>query len=442
MTLDRRRFLTLAGAAAPALLAAPARAQGIDAEKFGVRAGASEDQSRALQRAIDQTAGGAPLLLGPGVYRATDLKLPPGAQIFGVRGATRLVLTRGPSLLSASQADMVTLSGLMLDGTGLPLTERGLVHLSAGSGVRIGDCDIVQAGGIAIRLERIAGEVARNTIVEPSHVGVHSLDARGLLISGNTIRGAGNNGIRVFQSEPRDDGTLVIDNRIEDTRARAGGSGPNGNAINVYRAGNVIVRGNRIRTAAFSAIRANAASNVQIIGNSCSDLGEVAIYSEFGFQGAVIADNVVDGAAIGVEVTNFKQGGRLAVVHGNLIRNVTRRRPPATDPDDAFAVGIGVEADTAVTANVIENAPTAGIMVGWGPYLRDVTVTGNIVREAGYGIAVSVVPGAGAALIANNLISGASRGALVGMEWHKAVADLARDGGRYAQLTISGNQVR
>src|SRR5436309_2887425 len=36
-----------------------------------------------------------------------------------------------------------------------------------------------------------------------------------------------------------------------------GGSGQYGNAVNIFRAGNVIVRGNRIRNAAFSAVRGN-----------------------------------------------------------------------------------------------------------------------------------------------------------------------------------------
>ena len=154
----------------------------------------------------------------------------------------------------------------------------------------------------------------------------------------------------------------------------------------MFRAANVIVRGNRIRNCAFSAVRGNAASNIQIDGNSITDVREVALYAEFGFEGALIANNTVDGAAIGVSVTNFNQGGRLAVVQGNIIRNLLPKRPAGTDPGDGAGIGIAVEADTAVTGNVIENAPTAGIMLGWGHYLRDVAVTGNVVRQADIGI--------------------------------------------------------
>ena len=58
-----------------------------------------------------------------------------------------------------------------------------------------------------------------------------------------------------------------------------------------------------------------------------------------------------------------------------------------------------------MTGNVIENAPYAGIAAGLGPYLRDVAMTANVVRRAEFGIAVSVAPGAGAAVIADNMIS-------------------------------------
>jgi uncharacterized secreted repeat protein (TIGR03808 family) len=106
-------------------------------------------------------------------------------------------------------------------------------------------------------------------------------------------------------------------------------------------------------------------------------------------------------------------------------------------------MGIGIEADSVVTGNVIENAPAVGVNVGYGPYLRDVIVSSNILRGAGVGIGVSVVQGSGTALITDNLIN-ASIGAIVGMEWEKRVTgDMAKDGpGRYAHLTLTGNRVR
>jgi uncharacterized secreted repeat protein (TIGR03808 family) len=317
------------------------------------------------------------------------------------------------------------------------------LHVTQGRAVRIADCEIVNSGRNGIALESVEGEVTGNTI-SGGDAAIFSIDARGLRIAGNTVRGAGNGGILVWRSAPGDDGTLVVDNRIEGILNKAGGSGQWGNAINVFRADNVIVRGNRIRNAAFSAVRGNAASNLQIVGNTCTGIGEVALYAEFGFEGALIANNIVDGAALGVSVTNFDKGGRLAVVQGNLIRNLLSRRPPGTDPNDSAGIGIGIEADTVVTGNVVENAPYAGIAAGWGAYLRDVAITSNVIRRADFGITVSVVPGAGAAVIADNMISDVRSGAIVGMEWKKAVTgDLSKDGAaRYAQLSIGGNRVR
>jgi uncharacterized secreted repeat protein (TIGR03808 family) len=453
MDIDRRhllRFAVATGAAAGASAlparAAPIGALGLDAAHFGLHPGSTDDQSRVLQAAIDAAARArAPLAIAPGIYRAGNLKLPAGAQLIGVRGATQIVLTEGPSLLAAAGADHITLSGLVLDGGKRPLADaRGLVHLETCRAVRIVDCEVQSCGGNGIRCVAVDGEVSGNTLTDIADVAILSYNAAGLLIARNTIIGAGNNGIQIIRWEAGDDGTMVIDNRIESIANRSGGSGQYGNAINAFRAGNVMVRGNRIRQCAFSAVRGNAAANIQIEGNSISDAGEVAIYAEFGFEGAIIVNNNVDGAAIGVSVTNFNDGGRLAVVQGNIIRNLKPQRPAGTDPADSAGVGISVEADTVVAGNVIENAPLAGIMLGWGRYLRDVAATGNMVRKADIGIAVSVTPGAAAALIADNVITDSRRGAIVGMAGAKAVtADLAQGGAeRYAHLTISGNRVR
>ena len=447
MDIDRRRLL-LGAATGAVTLAAPAAAAplsafGLDAAQLGVRPGAIDDQSHTLQRAVDQAARTrVPLMLAPGVYRAGGLTLPAGAQLAGVRGATRIVLTHGPSLLFSEHAETVSLTGLTLDGGGQPLPGgRALVHFDDVKALRIADCEIVGAGGNGMTLESCDGEITHNTVAGAADNALYCNDSRGLMITANIITKSGNGGILVWQSEKRRDATLIAENRIEDTLARAGGTGQNGNAINVFRAADVIVRGNHIRSAAFSAIRGNSASNIQIIGNNCAALDEVAIYSEFGFEGAVIADNVVDGAEAGISVTNFNEGGRLATVRGNIVRNLGTRRP--NRPPDEAGVGIAVEADTVVAGNVIERAARAGISAGWGQYLRNVAITGNVVREAGFGVAVSVVAGAGIAVISGNVFAGTKRGAIVGMEWEKAVTgDLALAGAeRYPQLRISGNQV-
>jgi uncharacterized secreted repeat protein (TIGR03808 family) len=452
MDINRRRLLTLSAASALAgtkvapVAAAPISALGVEASRFGLRAGSAEDQSKALQRAIAEAARTqTPLALAPGVYRVGGISLANGASLVGVRGATKLVFSGGPSLLSAANAEYVTLSGLVLDGGWHRLPERrGLLHVENVRNLKIADCDVVNAGGNALHCIGVSGEIAGNRFTNAVDAAIHSLDARGLMIARNNISGAGDNGIQVWRQQDGDDASMVIDNRIENIDNRSGGSGQYGNAVNIFRAANVIVRGNRIRNCAFSAVRGNAASNLHIDGNSIADVREVALYAEFGFQGALIANNTVDGAAVGVSVTNFNDGGRLAVVQGNIIRNLLPKRPAGTDPGDGAGIGIAVEADTAVTGNVVEYAPFAGIMLGSGRYLRDVTATGNVVRMAAIGIAVSVARGAGSALIADNVISGVTRGAILGLDGRNVVTgDLAHGGGeRYAHLAISGNRVR
>ncbi|SDP19527.1 TIGR03808 family TAT-translocated repetitive protein [Afipia sp. GAS231] len=421
-------------------------ALGRDVTQYGVRPGSPDDQTRNLQRAIDEAARAqVPLALPPGVYRTGMLRLQSGSQLVGVRGATRFLFNGGASMFLSEGANRIGLSGLTLDGGDIALpTRRGLVHCLGGRDVRITDCEITASGGNGIWFEQVSGDVSGNIFSKMATTAVVSFDALGLIVSRNTISGTNDNGIEILRTSIGDDGTLVADNRIEDIKAGPGGSGQYGNAINAFRAGNVIVRGNRIKNCDYSAVRGNSASNILITGNSVSDVREVALYSEFSFEGAVIANNTVDGAAVGVSVCNFNEGGRIAVVQGNIIRNLLPKRPIGTAPDDDAGVGIYIEADSSVTGNVIENAPSFGIVAGWGKYLRDIAITGNVIRNAFVGIGVSVVPGAGTALVNNNMISETPRGAVVGLDHARAVTtDLSAEGAqRYAQVVVGTNAVR
>ena len=455
MDVKRRQFMGvsaagIAGAMAmspdAARAAPPASSLGRDATQYGVRPGSPDDQTRALQRAIDEAARAqVPLSLPPGVYRTGMLRLQNGSQLVGVRGATKFVFNGGASMLQSEGAGGIGLSGITFDGGAIPLpTRRGLVHCVSGRDVRITDCEITASGGNGIWLEQVSGDISNNIFTKIATTAVVSFDARGLIVSRNTIIDTNDNGIEILRTAIGDDGTLVLDNRIEDIKAGPGGSGQYGNAINAFRAGNVIVRGNRIRNCDYSAVRGNSASNIHISGNSVSNVREVALYSEFAFEGAVIANNTVDGAAVGVSVCNFNEGGRIAVVQGNIIRNLLPKRPVGTIPDDDAGIGIYVEADSTVTGNVIENAPSFGIIAGWGKYLRDVAITGNVIRKAFVGVGVSVVPGAGTALVNNNMISETPRGAVVGLDHARAITtDLSAEGAqRYAQVVIGSNAVR
>ncbi len=306
--------------------------------------------------------------------------------------------------------------------------------------VLIDNCEIGGSRKHGLQLERCGGRIERSRISGAAQAGLYAVDSANLSVTGNTIADCGNGGILVHRWKKAEDGTVVSGNRISNIRANDGGTGQNGNGINIFRADGVMVVNNHISDCAFTAIRANSASNIQINSNQCRRSGETAIYVEFAFEGAVVSANLIDGAANGISIANFDEGGRLASVTGNVVRNLTLKGP--YQHEFGFGIGIAAEADTLVSANVIEGAPRWGLQIGWGAYLRNVVVSGNVVRKAPVGCAVSVAAGAGTAVITDNVFQETTDGAVLGFEWEKKVSGEMADGGSpYAQLTVERNRV-
>ncbi len=264
---------------------------------------------------------------------------------------------------------------LVAIGTGDILSVDGAEHLGI-SGLTF------EGGGNGLVLRNCGGRISGNEFLSQEKTGLFALDSRGLEISGNHVHDIGNNGIQVWTSEKREDGTLVINNRVERISAKAGGSGQNGNGINIYKAAQVMVANNRITDCFFSAVRNNAGNNCQIMGNNISRTGEVAIYVEFAFEGVVVSNNMIDDVGFGISITNFNEGGRLAVCSNNLVRNAKG----GTTEGVKIGGGIYAEADTLVSGNVVENAKDVGIGLGWGAYARNLSAQGNLIRECGKGI--------------------------------------------------------
>ncbi|HQY74477.1 MAG TPA: TIGR03808 family TAT-translocated repetitive protein [Aestuariivirga sp.] len=374
-----RRSLLSAGAA---LAATPAAAEII---------ANGADQTVELQAAIDHAAvNGGLLRLGAGKFLVAGLNLKSSLQIEGVAGQTRLVALGSVDILSVEGAQHLGISGITFE-----------------------------SGGNGLVLRNCGGRISGNAFLLQEKTGLFALDSRGLEISGNHVHDIGNNGIQVWTSEKREDGTLVIDNRVERIAAKAGGSGQNGNGINIYKAGQVMVANNRIADCHFSAIRNNAGNNCQILGNNISRTGEVAIYVEFAFEGVVVSSNMIDDVGFGISITNFNEGGRLAVCSGNLVRNAKGGSTEGVK----IGGGIYAEADTLVSGNVVENAKDVGIGLGWGAYARNLSAQGNLIRECGKGISVSVTEGAGPSYLANNVISGSKTAAILGMDHREIVTD-------------------
>ncbi|HVY20428.1 MAG TPA: TIGR03808 family TAT-translocated repetitive protein [Bauldia sp.] len=451
--MDRRTFLAGAigaAAATPALAAldaaeTPMLRGTLAPAELGTDPGAKISQTVSLQRLLDAASeDDRQVFLPAGTFVVSDLVLPPRTRLAGVPGATKLVYGGGSHMIVGDHAETVEIRDIVIDGAGKALDEYvpGVLHLSEVRNVAIDNVTMVGSTKSGIAVDRCSGRITRCNVRGAGEAGIRAIESTGLTISDNTVEDCGNAGILVYRWTAGEDGTIVTGNRIARISATAGGTGQNGNGINVFRAHGVIVANNRVADCAFTAIRANSANNVQITGNNTARSGEVGIYSEFAFEGAMIANNIVDGAATGICVVNFDNGGRLAVVSGNIVRNITGKGPYDHEPP-GFGIGIAIEADVAATGNVIDGAPLFGMQLGWGPYLRDVAATGNVIRRAPLGIAVSVAEGAGSAVISDNLIAGANEGAIVGMRWTEtATGDLAQSGAdRYPHLLVERNRV-
>ena len=80
-----------------------------------------------------------------------------------------------------------------------------------------------------------------------------------------------------------------------------------------------------------------------------------------------------------------------------------------------------------MSGNVVENAAAYGIVVGWGSYLRDVSVTDNLIRNAHIGIGIAANSSAGMALVTDNMITESKDGAIRAMNGATPIGpDLAR----------------
>ena len=418
----------------------------LDASQFGVRPDAHDDQSQLLQRLLDKASEeNKPVFLPSGTYVISNIDLPHRVRLMGISGTSRIVYGGGGSMLSGTGCDLVELNGITLDGANRPIGDEftGLLNVRACLHVQVENCTFQGSQGSGIFLDTCGGRIQRNHLSGAFGVaGLYSVNASGLSVQDNEVSDCSNGGILIHRWKIGEDNTIVTGNRIERIAARHGGTGQYGNGINLFRADGVMVSNNHVSDCAFSAIRANSASNAQITGNTCLRSGETGIYSEFAFQGALIANNIVDGATMGVSMANFNEGGRLCVCANNLIRNLTTEGPYPAEVA-GFGIGIAAEAEASVTGNVIEGAPKFGIGLGWGPYLRNVIAANNIIRDVGEGIAVSVVEGSKSTSITGNVINDARQGGIIGHEWNKPVTKDLAFGSRnpFPHLTVERNVV-
>lgn len=429
------RRLILLGAALPLLLRPAVAAPDLPA-------GGARDVTKALQGLIDAAAKDSRVVqLGAGRYRVDRLMLADGVTLKGVGPATELVGIGAGPVIGGQGLARAGLADLSVIGDGRA-GDPALLAFERVADIRLDDVTVTGAAEDGVRLERCGGRILRCRIATAARNAIFAYDCRDLVVSDCDIADCGDGGILIHRSANGPDGAAITGNRIARIGAVSGGSGQNGNGVNIFRADNVLVAQNRMTDCVFSAVRANSASDIRILGNAALNSGETALYVEFGFSGAVIADNLVDGAVNGISVTNFNDGGRLASVTGNIVRRLKPTRPGFPDPYPGFGLGIAVEADTSVSGNVVEDA-VIGLVLGTADYTRDLVASGNVIRRAEIGIGVAATPKAGAILLTGNIISESRRGAVMALENYRAAsADLLSAGlATYRNVTLSGNKL-
>ena len=421
-----------------------AHAQAFDAQALGLKPGVTEDQSGVLQDVLLRAAiDGRPLFLPAGTYFAGNLEIPSNILVQGVPGASIIAASSDAPVARVSGSAHVGFEGIdFRQGSGSPTgADRALLEIEASDQVRLRNCSFQGglANGLAIRDAAVTIEGC--DFSEHALAAIFSLDSRGLLVTGNSIDGCGNGGIMIWGSANRHDGSIVTGNRIARIGWTNGGNGQNGNGINIFRCDDVVIADNQISECAFTAIRLNSTNNVLVTGNLCRESGEVAIFSEFAFTGSVISDNIVDGAAAGISITNMDKGGQIAVCSGNIVRNI--RAESAVNPETR-PVGIYAEAETVVSGNTIYGVTGMGIQAGYGTYLRNVVIADNVLYAIHTGIGVSVVqdPEPGPVRITGNIVTDPLDYAIVGLEWDKVVStDLVKDAAKYPHVSIEDNSV-
>lgn len=414
---NRRHFIALLGATIGlGLSARPTMAQ--SALSYGVTPNAGRNQSVAFQRMLNQAAlSGTAIELPAGDYKINNIRLPDGCVLRGAGASTILTNSGTGPMLFGNAAGWISLSNFRCDGAMLAATaeNQGVITLSNIMNANLSGLIVRNGANDGIYLEQCGGNVSNCQISQIGRLGIFAMQSNSLALEDNTVDDCADGGIIVHRWEAGHDGAVIARNVVRNIRASRGGVGQWGNGINVFRADNVLVQDNQMSNCAFSAIRANTTENTIINRNKCIASGETAIYAEFAFKNATITRNFIDGCANGISATNLNNGGRGSVITDNTIRNAIATGPYQPAPP-YFGHGISVEADALVRDNLIETVNGYGINVGWGPYLDNVEVSANTIKDANIGIGISVADGAGTAKITSNLIH-ARNGAIRVHRW-------------------------
>jgi len=320
-----------------------------------------------------------------------------GAVGFGV------TLAAGPHLLSAADSvaprSFKTYRPVPGAGTDQTATLQAALDAAAGSGMPLFlPPDVYSTSRLELKSgTHLLGVAGRSILRYRDGGALLSVDrAQDIRIEGLVLDGGG----RALGQDGALLGALEVE-RIEISNCRFVGSSADGVALERVSA--------RIANCHFADIRRTAlvseeSRTVEIAHNhihACGDHGILVRVSEPGE--VTIANNVVDRAATGIAVRRFNQGGGLAVVRGNCVRDLSFRKCVQSS-----GTGISIEARAWVSGNVVDNAPGFGILVGRG----EATVTDNRIRNVYIGIGIPADRSGGTARVTGNAITGAKDGAI------------------------------
>jgi uncharacterized secreted repeat protein (TIGR03808 family) len=141
------------------------------------------DQTASLQAAIDTAAEkDIPLVLPPGKFIVSDLRLRAGTGLIGTARTTTLAFAGGAAFVTADKADGLVLDGLTLEGAYKAFDVSrgdGLITITRCKHVRLVDLDIRNSVGIGLWLVECAGRINGISISSVLDAGLKSLDSKG-----------------------------------------------------------------------------------------------------------------------------------------------------------------------------------------------------------------------------------------------------------------------
>jgi uncharacterized secreted repeat protein (TIGR03808 family) len=345
-------------------------------------------------------------------------------------GTATISFTGGGTGLRVENMSNVRFRGVTFDGANKPLPDYAylrpaFIALKNTNSVSFENCQIMNTPGIGVYVTGGNAKIADSYVASHS-VGVFSEDAI-VYVHRNNVTMISNNGVVIWRNAITGDSSEVIGNTINGVETAAGGTGENGNGVLIFRAIGVTVRDNRIFSCKFSAVRCNGGGGHVIDANYIWNIREVAIYVEapgpgIDTTGAVISNNHLDTVGTGVSVANaglYSDGvARSVVIEGNRISNARAQTfsDPGYFPPVSGGNGVTAETDCAISGNIIDGLDGTGIQIGTNDAVRDISVTGNLIRSCKRGIGVSnnaITGSKGEAVVVGNIVRGASGGAIV-----------------------------